>query len=188
MNIFIFEKTDRTITWLNNWMIPASWFQSINPLLIILLGIPISHFWLKVKKKTLISSSLFKISSGLTIMGLGFIFMYIASVEFQSTGKSSMHWIFLAFLFHTIGELCASPVILSFITKLTPAKFISSIMGLYFAMIGIGNKIAGSIGFYSTSLGESKVFLGITLFCTLISIIVIFLLKKLNYMTHNADN
>ena len=53
-------------------------------------------------------------------MGLGFIFMFFASFEFEIFGKSSMFWLVLAYLFHTIGELCASPVILSYITKLSP--------------------------------------------------------------------
>ena len=53
-------------------------------------------------------------------MGLGFIFMVFASVESEIYGKSSMYWLFFAYLFFTIGELCASPVILSYITKLSP--------------------------------------------------------------------
>ena len=60
-----------------------------------------------------------------------------------------MFWLVLVYLFHTIGELCASPVILSYITKLSPKQLVSSIMGIYFAAIGIGNKLAGMIGEYS---------------------------------------
>ena len=79
-------------------------------------------------------------------MGLGFVFMYFASLESLVFGKSSMYWLVLAYLFHTIGELCASPVILSYITKLSPKKLVASIMGIYFATIGLGNKLAGAIG------------------------------------------
>ena len=111
-------------------------------------------------------------------MGMGFIFMYFASVESHQFGKSSMHWLILAYLFHTIGELCASPVILSYITKLSPKKIIASIMGLYFAAIGIGNKLAGTIGQYSDKLGEKTVFLGITFICSFIGVLIIFLQKK----------
>ncbi len=187
MNIYVFEKTNRTITWLGSWQIPAGWFQSINPLLIIILGIPISTIWLKLNHQKNSFSSLFKMTIGIMIMGLGFIFMFFASLEFEKHGSSAMYWIFLAFLFHTIGELCASPVVLSFITKLSPTKYISSIMGIYFATMGLGNKLAGSIGQYSQSFGESKTFLGITIFCVTFGMIVMLFLKKLEKLSHNAD-
>src|SRR5690606_2620303 len=79
---------------------------------------------------------------------LGYIFMMFASKEASSEvfGKAAMTWIFLAYLFHTIGELCTSPVALSFITKLAPLKYASIMMGVYFAATGFGNKLAGSIG------------------------------------------
>ena len=182
MNLYAFEKTDRIISILNDWQLPASWFQSINPLLIILLGIPISTFWIKRN-----FSSLFKMSVGIMIMGFGFIFMYFASIEFNKNGISSMYWLFLAYLFHTVGELCASPVVLSFITKLSPLKSLSTIMGIYFATIGLGNKFAGSIGEYSQKFGETETFLGITITCTSFGLIILLFLKKLNNLSHGAD-
>ena len=78
MNLYAFEKTDRNLDFIN-FEVPASWFQSINPLMIILLGFQISAFWVFLAKKKIISSSLFKISVGIIIMGLGFVFMYFAS-------------------------------------------------------------------------------------------------------------
>ena len=85
---------------------------------------------------------------GTIIMGLGYVFMMFASQEASAEvfGKAAMIWIFLAYLFHTIGELCTSPVALSFITKLAPLKYASIMMGVYFAATGFGNKLAGSIG------------------------------------------
>ncbi|MAW02016.1 MAG: MFS transporter [Candidatus Pelagibacter sp.] len=193
MNLYAFEKTDRTVSWLGDFEIPASWFQSINPLLIILLGIFISKFWIKVASNNSQISSIFKMLTGLIIMGSGFIFMFFASLEYEKNiaiygnGYSSMHWIFLAYLFITIGELCASPVILSFITKLSPTRYISTIMGLYFASVGLGNMLAGKIGQYSNSFGEKETFIGITIFCTLVSSVIFLFLKKLNNLTHKAD-
>ena len=187
MNIFAFEKTDRNLYFIN-WEIPASWFQSINPLLIILLGLYISGFWLFLQKKKIISSSIFKIAIGIIVMGLGFIFMFFASVEAQIFGKSSMYWLVLAYLFHTVGELCASPVILSFITKLSPKKLITSIMGIYFAAIGTGNKFAGLIGQYSEKLGEQVIFLSITIICIIVGSLVILFHKKIHRLSHGVDN
>ena len=187
MNIFAYQKTDRFIQ-LINFEIPASWFQSINPLMIILFGFKVSSLWYFLEKKKLINSSILKISVGIIIMGLGFIFMFFASIQFENEGRSSMYWLILAYLFHTIGELCASPVILSYITKLSPKRIVSSIMGFYFAAIGIGNKLAGSIGQYSEKLGEKYVFLGITLICISVGLIVIIFYRKLSKFSHGVDS
>ena len=80
MNIYAFEKTDRFFD-IIDFEVPASWFQSINPLLIVILGYSVSAFWVYMKKKSLVSSSIIKIGVGISIMGLGFIFMFFASVE-----------------------------------------------------------------------------------------------------------
>ena len=186
MNIFAYQKTDRVID-LINFEVPASWFQSINPLMIILLGFYISMFWYILEKKKIINSSILKIAIGIIIMGLGFIFMFFASLEFEIYGKSSMYWLVLAYLFHTIGELCASPVILSYITKLSPERLVSSIMGIYFAAIGIGNKLAGLIGQHSEKLGEKAIFICITLVCITVGLIIIILNKKLSKLSHGIN-
>lgn len=128
--------------------IPTAVFQSLNSGFIIVLGAPVAAFWVLWSRRGRESSSLFKMAIGTIIMGLGFIFMMFASKEASSEtfGKAALIWIFLAYLFHTLGELCASPVSLSFITKLAPLKYASIMMGVYFAATGFGNKLAGSIG------------------------------------------
>ena len=186
MNIFAYQKTDRYLSILD-FEVPASWFQSINPLLIIFLGFYVSLFWYLIEKQKKFNSSIFKIAVGIIIMGLGFVFMFFASTEFEIYGKSSMYWLVLAYLFHTIGELCASPVILSYITKLSPQRLVSSIMGIYFAAIGIGNKLAGTVGQYSERLGEKFIFLGITVVCVFVGLIVILFNKKLSKLSHGLD-
>lgn len=146
MNLYTDEKVNRNIgDW---WEIPAAVFQSLNAGYIIIFGAIVAAFWAHRKLKGKESSSLFKMAVGTIIMGLGFIFMMFASKEASSEnfGKASMVWIFLAYLFHTIGELSTSPVSLSFITKLAPLKYASIMMGIYFAATGLGNKLAGTIG------------------------------------------
>ena len=187
LNIYAYQKTDRYVDILE-FEIPASWFQSINPLLIILLGYSVSVFWIVLHKYRFLTTSIFKIAVGIIIMGLGFIFMSFASLESEFYGKSAMYWLIIAYLFFTIGELCASPVILSYITKLSPEKFTSSIMGVYFAAIGLGNKLAGTIGQNSERLGEKTIFLGITFICLLTGLIVILFHKKLNNLSHGIDD
>lgn len=148
MNLYTDAKVDRYIglSWLEE--IPAAVFQSLNAGYIIIFGTVVGGFWVWWKKQGKESSSLFKMAIGTIIMGLGYVFMMFASKEASAEvfGKAAMIWIFLAYLFHTIGELCTSPVALSFITKLAPLKYASIMMGVYFAATGFGNKLAGSIG------------------------------------------
>ncbi|RPD97524.1 MFS transporter [Aureibaculum marinum] len=131
----------------NPYEIPTSVFQSVNALFIIIFGTIVSGVWLWWAHKGKEHSSLFKMAIGTIIMGAGFLFMAKASSDVTHYGdKAALILLILAYLFHTIGELCTSPVALSFITKVAPVKYVSIMMGVYFAATGLGNKVAGSIG------------------------------------------
>ncbi len=196
MNIYASEKTNRLLEipgflhWLfgEQFEVPASWFQSVNAFFIITLGSAVAGYWYKRNHKGKESSSLFKMAVGIIIMGLGFLFMSGATKQYEATGSSAMYWLVLAYLFHTVGELCASPVALSFITKLAPVKYASLMMGAYFAATGLGNKVAGIIGEGSSEAGELKTFTGIAIFCTIAGLIVLLLLKPLKRLTHGAED
>ncbi len=185
MNIYAKENTNRMLM---GWEIPASWFQSLNAMFIIFLGTAVAAYWARRKLKGKISTSLFKMIIGLIIMGTGFFFMSAASAEFESTGASAMYWLVLAYLFHTIGELCISPVALSYITKLAPLKYASIMMGVYFAMTGLGNKLAGLLGESASNFGEFAVFTGIAVFCVVFGLLVMLFRKKLEHLTHGAED
>ncbi len=185
MNLYTDTNTDRNL-W--GWEVPTIMFQSLNAGFIILLATSIAAFWAKRKLKGKESSSIFKMAIGIIIMGLGFMFMVGASKQFEATGSSAMYWLVLAYLFHTIGELCLSPVALSFITKLAPLKYASLMMGVYFAASGLGNKVAGVIGESATEYGELTVFTGIVVFTVLIGLLFIALLKPLKRLTHGAED
>ncbi len=185
MNIYAKEKTDRMLM---GWEVPATWFQSLNSFFIITLGVGIAAFWAKRKLKGTEASSLFKMIIGLGITGIGFLFMSAAASEYDNTGVSAMYWLVLAYLFHTIGELCLSPVSLSFVTKLAPAKYASIMMGIYFATTGLGNKAAGLLGESSSIFGEFKVFTGIAIFCVIFSLLIYIFFKKLKVLTHGAED
>jgi len=152
MNIYALDKTNRILPFslpLIGNEVPASFFQSLNALFIILFGVLIANFWAKRKLKSKEASSIFKMATGVIIMGLGFVFMAAASLQYESNGAAAMYWLVLAYLLHTVGELCSSPVALSFITKLAPMRYASLMMGVYFAATGLGNKVAGVIGEFS---------------------------------------
>ncbi len=185
MSIYTKQKTDRMLF---GFEIPATWFQSLNAGFIILLAVPIAGYWAKMKLKGKETSSLFKMALGTIIMGLGFIFMVFAVNEFNVEGSSSMKWLVLAYLFHTVGELCASPVALSFITKLAPVKYASLMMGVYFAASGLGNKVAGILGEKASEFGEESIFIGIAIFTVIFGLLVIALLKPLKRLTHGAED
>ncbi len=185
MNLYAQNKTDRMLMGIE---IPAAVFQFFNPFFILILAVPIANFWIWWRHRGKETSSLFKMANGVIIMGLGFIFMVFASMQYEALGKSAMYWLVLAYLLHTVGELCASPVVLSFVTKLAPAKYGALMMGVYFASTGLGNKIAGIIGESAENAGELNVFLGITITCVIFGILVNFILKPLKRLTHGAED
>ena len=185
MNIYASEKTNRMLM---GWEVPASWFQSLNAMFIIIFGTVVAAYWAKRKLNGKLSTSLFKMILGLIIMGAGFFFMTGASMQYDDGGSSAMYWLVFAYLFHTIGELCLSPVALSYITKLSPVKYGSIMMGVYFAMTGFGNKLAGLLGESASELGEYTIFTGIAVFCVLFGLLVMVFRNKLEKLTHGAED
>jgi len=185
MNLYAEEKTNRILM---GFEVPAAWFQGAGAGFIILLAVPIANFWAKRKLKGKEASSLFKMGIGIVIMGIGFVYMVFATMQYESEGSSAMYWLVLAYLFHTIGELCLSPVSLSFFTKLAPARYMALMMGVYWAATGLGNKLAGVIGESSVKAGEFKVFGGLFVFAVLFGLLIVLLLKPLKRLTHGAED
>ena len=191
LNIYTQSKTDRILDFslpLIGNEVPASWFQSLNALFIIFLGTGVASWWANRKLKGKEASSLFKMAIGTVIMGTGFFFMTAATAQFEAQGSSAMYWLVLAYLFHTVGELSMSPVALSYITKLAPVKYASIMMGVYFAMTGLGNKVAGLLGESAEGLGDYAVFTGIAIFTIVFGLLIVALLKPLNRLTHGAED
>lgn len=184
MNLYTETNTDRVLM---GYEIPTVMFQSLNAGFIIIFATLVASIWAKRKLKGKEASSLFKMAVGIIIMGFGFLFMVFAAMEFEQSGSSSMIWLVLAYLFHTIGELCLSPVALSFITKLTPVKYASLMMGVYFAATGLGSKVAGIVGEAASDFGEYTIFFGILIFTVIIGALFIIILKPLKRLTHNVE-
>lgn len=185
MNLYTESKVDRVLF---GWEIPTVMFQSLNAGFIIIFATLVASVWAKRKLKGKEGSSIFKMAVGIIIMGFGFLFMVFAAMQFEKSGTSSMIWLVLAYLFHTIGELCLSPVALSFITKLTPVKYASLMMGVYFAATGLGSKVAGIVGEAASNFGEYTIFLGILIFTVVVGSLFIMILKPLKRLTHGAED
>jgi len=125
--------------------VPATWFGILNSLFIIIFAPMMSKLW---ESKYNLPGAV-KFGVGLILLGLGFGFLAFGAqsiVSGQDFVRVSMVWLILAYLFHTLGELCLSPVGLSYVSKLVPAKWIGLMFGIYYLFIAMGNKLAGSMG------------------------------------------
>lgn len=124
--------------------IPPSWFNSVNGLFILIVAPFISQFWLFLNKNKLEPSSPKKQSLGLLFLGLGYL--VIAFGVKDASGGVSMLWLLILYFLHTVGELCLSPIGLSLVNKLAPARFASILMGVWFLSNAGGSKLAGTLG------------------------------------------
>lgn len=185
MNLYTEQKTSKSVFGL--FEMTAAQFQFFNPGFIILFGVPVASFWAARRVKGKEESAIYKMATGNIVMGMGFVLMVGATQQVADGGLASMWWIVGAYLLHTIGELCSSPVALSFVTKLAPVKYGSIMMGLYFAMTGMGNKVAGLLGESASQFGEYQVFAGIGIFSVSFGLLLIVFLKKLKKLTHGAE-
>lgn len=149
LTIFTDKNVDRMI---GSTEIPASIFQSLNPLYIMLLAPVFSWLWLKLNKANKEPSTPMKFVLGLAQLALGFAVIVIGA-KFFASGDGLVPIIFLAlmYLLHTTGELSLSPIGLSMVTKLSPRKIVGFVMGAWFLSIALANKMAGIIGTLTTS-------------------------------------
>ncbi|MFC1545600.1 peptide MFS transporter [Gemmatimonadota bacterium] len=139
MNLFAERFTNRNVL---GWEVPAGWLQSINPLFIIILAPVVGAFWIWLGDRN--PTLGVKFGFGLALLGVGFLVMSWAST-FVENGVVSPMWLVATYFFHTIGELALSPVGLSAITKLSPERFVSQMMGIWFLGAALGNLIAGLV-------------------------------------------
>ena len=122
--------------------IPATWFQSINALEIVLFGPLFAMMWLWLGRRKLNPSQPMKVAIALFLVGGGYIFMVVGSMHGASGAKVSMFWLFATYTLHTFGELCISPTALAFVTRAAAVKYVSFLMGIYF----LSNVVAGKLG------------------------------------------
>ena len=140
--------------------VPATWFQSLNALFIFTLAPLFSFVWSRLAKTKLNPNGPQKFAIGLILLGLGFIPMVIGSAGFVSgetnIEKVSMMFLVMAYLLHTMGELSLSPVGLSYVSKLSPARLVGIMFGIWFFASAMGNKLAGSFSGYMEKIAETS--------------------------------
>jgi POT family proton-dependent oligopeptide transporter len=141
-NLFAERYTHRMLL---GWEVPASWFQSLNPIFIITLAPVFSALWLWLGRRTLDPSTPLKFVFGLAGMALGLLVMVGAARVVASGRLAGMGWLTITYLIHTLGELCLSPVGNSAVTKLVPQRFCGQALGVWFMSISLGNLFASRI-------------------------------------------
>ncbi|HWK38673.1 MAG TPA: peptide MFS transporter [Hyphomicrobium sp.] len=125
------------------WSFPPAWYQSLNPLFVILLAPLFAALWLRLGARQ--PSSPVKFTLGLFFLGTSFLLMVPAAM-LTAEGLVSPLWIVGLFFLQTVGELLLSPVGLSTITKLAPVRLVGLILGVWFLAMAWGNKLAGVLG------------------------------------------
>jgi POT family proton-dependent oligopeptide transporter len=179
LTLFADAQTDRHIF---GWEMPASYFQSINPLAIILLAPLFSSMWLGLNGRGMEPSSPMKMAIGLLLLSLGYVVIAFGVYGIDAATKISLWWLVILYLLHTMGELCLSPIGLSMVSKLAPARLSSLLMGTWFLANAAANKFAGTLsalippgaGEEVAEVAKNPVFMGVeinnlfTFFCVFI--------------------
>lgn len=162
LTFFADEQTNRKIF---GWEMPASYFQSFNAGYIVILAPIFAVLWGVLAKRGIEPPAPMKQAMGLGFLALGFLFISFGT-NGDPTLKVSILWLTGLYFLHTVGELCLSPIGLSMVNKLTPGRFTSLMMGVWFMAIATGNKLAGTMSSLypdPKSTGPRPIFLGITI-------------------------
>ncbi|MCW5765393.1 MAG: oligopeptide:H+ symporter [Phycisphaeraceae bacterium] len=157
LNTFTDELTSRRVDALD-MKVPTSWFQSVNPLLIILLAPIFGVFWAALARRNRSVPQPVKIGLGLVFVGLGYVVMVFAAMRLNlGVSKVSMIYIFGCYFLHTVGEIILSPTGLSYVAKTAPRHAVSSLMGIWFISSFIAGLMAGKLGALVDPIIEGKV-------------------------------
>lgn len=152
LTLFARDNVDRTIF---GWQMPVTWFQSITPLCIILLAPVITAFWSRLHRHGKEPSLLGKQIIGMVFLSLGYLMMSVVTKSSDGQMSVSLYWLFGLYFIHTIAELCISPVGLSIVTKLSPLRFSSLLMGVWLLSNSASNIIGGQLASLMPSANKS---------------------------------
>jgi len=161
LNLFANDLTDRMM---GTFLVPAGWLQSVNALFIIIFAPIFGSIWVWLSNRNQEPSIATKFGLGLILLAVGFLVMAWAATHTNNgTVKVGMSWLVATYFFHTVGELCLSPVGLSSVTKLSPKPLGGQAMGIWFLGAALGNLFAGLIGGQFESLPLEELFVKVAL-------------------------
>ncbi|MHC8523262.1 peptide MFS transporter [Rossellomorea sp. H39__3] len=179
LTLFTEENIDRH---LGDFIIPTEWFQSLNSLFIMLLAPIMSMLWFKLSQtKNGDFKTPTKMGMGLITVGLGFFILIPASVMVGDDSQVRVNMLFMVFTYflHTLAELMISPVGLSMVSRLSPLKLTSVLMGVWLASSAVANKLASVLATYTQSLGYFDIFGLIGIVTIVLGVIVLFVSKPI---------
>lgn len=151
---------DQTIVKIVAWKMPASYFQSFNPVFVVLFATPFSFLWAKLAQRNMDPASPIKQAMGLFLLSLGYLVIALGVKDTDPTVKVSILWLTGLYFIHTMGELMLSPIGLSMVNKLAPARFASLLMGVWYLSNAAANKFAGVLSGLYPENGIAKSIFG----------------------------
>jgi POT family proton-dependent oligopeptide transporter len=159
------------------WAFPSSWYQTLSAVFVVALAPAFAVLWIKLRRHE--PSIPVKFALGLLLVGLGFVVVGVGALRAESGIKISPMWLVSTYFIHVCGELCLSPVGLSAITKLAPAKVASLMMGVWFLGISVGEYIGGIFGSLYESLSTPTLFGIVAAFSIGAGLVMVLLVKPL---------
>ncbi len=197
LTFFADEQTNRDLDFFGwHWQMPASYFQSFNAMFIVLMAIPIGRLWTFLGKRNIEPSSPTKQAIGLFLLAIGYLIIAFGVKNVEPGIKVSIFWLVSLYFIHTLGELCLSPIGLSMVNRLAPARFASLLMGVWFLSTAAANKFAGLLSGLYPKDGETTYLLGYAIsnlydffmafvFMAGVASVILFLIsKKMQQMMH----
>ncbi len=184
MTLFARDFTDRMV---GSFEVPAGSVQNVNSMLIILLSPVIGSLWVWLGKRN--PSIPVKFFLGLVLLGVGFLVLAWGAPTPNADGSIplvGMRWLVVTYFFHTVGELCLSPVGLSSMTKLAPERLVGQMMGTWFMGAALGNLIAGLVGARIESMPVSQLFSTVAMVAIVSGLVFLVLSPLINRMTHGV--
>ena len=157
LTIFADQQCNRH---LGTFTVPTTWFQSINPIVVILFAPVLALFWEWLGRRNAEPSSPAKQAIGLILLAIGYIVIAIGTNGASNANKASMWWLVILFFIHSIAELSVGPIGLSLVNKLSPARFASLMMGLWYTAFAASNALAGRLATLLPGSGQTQSILG----------------------------
>ena len=196
LTLFASEQTDRVIL---GWEMPASWIQSFNPFFVVILAAIMPGVWGFLNKRGMEPASPTKQAVGLLLLSLGYLVICFGVKDAQPGVKVSLIWLTGLYFIHTMGEIALSPIGLSMVNKLSPLRFASLMMGIWYLSTATANKFAGMLSGLYPEDGKVKSILGyqiatmydffmlFVIMSGVASLILFLLSKKLQKMMHGVE-
>lgn len=185
LNFFAKNSTDRVV---GGFEVPASWFQLTNPLVLIVSAPLVAALWTALARRDREPSTPAKMAAALVLLGAGFVFMVVAARGGRDGALVSPWWLFAAYSLHTWGELCLSPIGLSFVTKLAPVKIVALLMGVWFLATAVAELLAGQLAALKDGFGGLDNFFMLLVVAPLVAAAALFALTPwLRRRMHGRD-